>query len=482
MHKRSIIYLLGWVLVIEGLVMQIATITGIYYGEQDFIYFLIIGLSLAVIGAVIVLLKPKGQIVMYLRDGFAATALSWCVLSLAGCLPFYFSGAIPGFIDALFETVSGFTTTGATVVADIEGLSNCMNLWRCFSNWLGGMGVIVFLLALIPKLGISQNMNIMKAESPGPIISKSMPKIRNYAALLYAIYIGLTVLEFVFLIIGGMSIFDAVNTCFATAGTGGFGVRNAGIAAYDSYYLQTVIAVFMLLFGVNFTFYILLISRKFSQLLHLQEVFVYLGIIAVSTVIIAFNISSIYPTAYDAFHQSFFYVSSIMTSTGFGITDANSWPELSKTIIIVLTFIGACAGSTGGGFKVSRVIILFKEVKKEISLIIHPHNVKLVSVDGKTVKHGTLRSVSTYLVVYIGLFALSLLLVSIDNFDFTTTFTSVAATLNNTGPGLGLVGPTGNYAGFSPLSKLVFCFNMIAGRLELFPLLMLFSPSAWKKN
>lgn len=482
MHKRSILYLLGWVLIIEGLVMQLATIVGLYYNEEDFIYFLIVGLPLAALGLLIVLLKPKGNVVMYMKDGFAATALSWCVLSLAGCLPFFFSGAIPDFIDALFETVSGFTTTGATVVTSVEDLSNCMNFWRCFSNWLGGMGVLVFLLALIPKLGISQNINLMKAESPGPIVGKAMPKIRNYAAFLYIIYIGLTLLEFVFLFAGGMGAFDAINTCFATAGTGGFGIRNANIAAYDSYYFQTVIAVFMLLFGTNFTFYVLLLSRKFSQAVKMQEVFVYFGIVIVSTIAIAINISSLYPTAYDSFHQSFFYVSSIITTTGFGITDVNNWPELSKAIILIITFIGACAGSTGGGLKVSRIIILLKEVKKEISLIIHPHNVKIVSVDGKAVKHGVVRSVSTFFVVYIGLFAVSLLLVAIDNFDFTTTFTSVAATMNNTGPGLGLVGPAGNYAGFSWLSKLVFSFDMLAGRLELFPLILLFAPSAWKKN
>lgn len=482
MHKRSILYLLGWVLIIEGLVMQLATIVGLYYKEQNFIYFLVIGAVLAVLGLIAVLLKPKGEIVMYMRDGFAATALSWCVLSLAGCLPFFFSGEIPNFVDALFETVSGFTTTGASVVPQVEDLSNCMNFWRCFSNWLGGMGVLVFLLALIPKLGIAQNINIMKAESPGPMVGKSMPKIRNYAAFLYIIYIGLTLLEFVFLFAGGMSFFDAINTCFATAGTGGFGVRNTSIAAYDTYYFQMVIAVFMMLFGLNFAFYILMFAKKFSQALRMQEVFIYFGIIAVSTTIIAFNISSIYPTPYDCFHQSFFYVSSIMTTTGFSISDVNVWPELSRTIIVIITFIGACAGSTGGGFKVSRLIILFKEVKKEISLIVHPHNMKLVSVDGKIVKHGVVRSVSTFFVVYIGLFAISMLVVSIDNFDFTTTFTSVAATINNTGPGLGEVGPIGNYAGFSWVSKLVFCFDMLAGRLELFPLLLLFAPSAWKKN
>lgn len=482
MHKRIVVYILGWVLVIEGLVMQLATLVGLFYGESDFIYFLVIGLSIAVLGALAVFKRPKGALVMYQREGFAATALSWIVLSAAGCLPFVFSGAIPNFVDALFEMVSGFTTTGATILADVESLSHCMTFWRSFSNWLGGMGVLVFLLALIPKLGVSQNINLMKAESPGPMVGKSTPKIRNYAALLYIVYISLTVLQFIFLVCGGMGIFDAVNTCFATAGTGGFGIRNANIAAYDSYYLQTVIAVFMVLFGLNFTFYILLIMRRFRQAFHMQEVFVYLGIVALSTVAIAFNIRSMYPSLYDSFHQSFFYVSSIITTTGFGITDTNQWPEFSKAIIIIITFLGACAGSTGGGFKVSRLIILCKEVRKEISLIIHPRNIKSVSYDGKVIKHEVMRSISIFFIVYIGLFAVSFLIVSLDNFDFLTSFTSVAATLNNTGPGLGVVGPVGNYSGFSPLSKLVLIFDMLAGRLELFPLLLLFAPSAWKKN
>ena len=277
-----------------------------------------------------------------------------------------------------------------------------------------------------------------------------------------------------------MGVFDAINTSFATAGTGGFSIRNSGIAAYDSYYLQTVIAVFMLLFGLNFSFYLLLIARKFNQAFKIEEVWVYLGIIAVSTAIIAINISSMY-SPYDAFHQSFFYVASLITTTGFGLTDVNEWPELSKAVIVIITFIGATAGSTGGGFKISRLVLLFKEVKKEFTLLVHPRNVKTVKMDGKAVTHDVMRTTSVYLVVYIGIFALSYLLVSIDNKDFITSFTSVASALNNTGPGLGAVGPVGNFSDFSILSKSVFIFDMIAGRLELFPILLLFSPSAWKK-
>ena len=354
-------------------------------------------------------------------------------------------------------------------------------MWRSFLHWLGGMGVIVFLLAIIPKLGGQQNIFLMKAESPGPIIGKAVPRMRNYATMLYGIYITLTALEFILLLFGGLNVFEAINTSFSTAGTGGFGIYNSNAAAFDSYYVQTVIAVFMLLFGINFSVYLCLIARKFKQSLKFEELWIYLGIVAVSTAIIAFNISSIYKP-YDAFHQSFFYVSSIISTTGFGLTDVNKWPELSKTVIIILTFIGASAGSTGGGFKISRIILLFKEVRKEFSLLVHPRNVKLVKMDGKAVNHDIMRTTSMYLVLYIGVFAISFLLVSIDNMDFTTSFTAVAANLNNTGPGLGAVGPVGNYADFSILSKIVFIFDMLAGRLEIYPLLLLFAPSAWKKS
>ena len=396
-------------------------------------------------------------------------------------MPFWLSGEIPSFIDAFYETVSGITTTGATILNDVEALSKGMLMWRSFLHWLGGMGVIVFLLAIIPKLGGQQNIFLMKAESPGPIIGKAVPRMRNYATMLYGIYITLTALEFILLLFGGLNVFEAINTSFSTAGTGGFGIYNSNAAAFESYYVQTVIAVFMLLFGINFSVYLCLIARKFKQSLKFEELWIYLGIVAVSTAIIAFNISSIYKP-YDAFHQSFFYVSSIISTTGFGLTDVNKWPELSKTVIIILTFIGASAGSTGGGFKISRIILLFKEVRKEFSLLVHPRNVKLVKMDGKAVNHDIMRTTSMYLVLYIGVFAISFLLVSIDNMDFTTSFTAVAANLNNTGPGLGAVGPVGNYADFSILSKIVFIFDMLAGRLEIYPLLLLFAPSAWKKS
>lgn len=481
MNKRSIIYILGWVLIVESVAMQIGTVTSLIYGEKEAIYFVATGVVCAILGVLAVKVKKPKNMVLYQKAGFAATALSWILLSLAGCMPFWLSGEIPHFIDAFYETVSGFTTTGSTILNDVEALSKGMLMWRSFLHWLGGMGVIVFLLAIIPKLGGQQNIFLMKAESPGPIIGKAVPRMRNYATMLYGIYIILTALEFILLLFGGLNVFEAINTSFSTAGTGGFGIYNSNAAAFDSYYVQTVIAVFMLLFGINFSVYLCLIARKFKQSLKFEELWIYLGIVAVSTAIIAFNISSIYKP-YDAFHQSFFYVSSIISTTGFGLTDVNKWPELSKTVIIILTFIGASAGSTGGGFKISRIILLFKEVRKEFSLLVHPRNVKLVKMDGKAVNHDIMRTTSMYLVLYIGVFAISFLLVSIDNMDFTTSFTAVAANLNNTGPGLGAVGPVGNYADFSILSKIVFIFDMLAGRLEIYPLLLLFAPSAWKKS
>lgn len=481
MNKRSIIYILGWVFIVEAVAMQIGTITSLIYGEKEAWYFVLIGVVSAILGVLAIKVKKPKNMVLYQKAGFASTALSWILLSLVGCMPFWLSGEIPSFIDAFYETVSGITTTGATILNDVEALSKGMLMWRSFLHWLGGMGVIVFLLAIIPKLGGQQNIFLMKAESPGPIIGKAVPRMRNYATMLYGIYITLTALEFILLLFGGLNVFEAINTSFSTAGTGGFGIYNSNAAAFDSYYVQMVIAVFMLLFGVNFSVYLCLIARKFKQSLKFEELWIYLGIVAASTAIIAFNISSIYKP-YDAFHQSFFYVTSIISTTGFGLTDVNKWPELSKTVIIILTFIGASAGSTGGGFKISRIILLFKEVRKEFSLLVHPRNVKLVKMDGKAVNHDIMRTTSMYLVLYIGVFAISFLLVSIDNMDFTTSFTAVAANLNNTGPGLGAVGPVGNYADFSILSKIVFIFDMLAGRLELYPLLLLFAPSAWKKS
>ena len=483
MNKRLIIYILGWVLIVEGVAMQLCTVTSLIYREHEGIYFFLTGLGAVTAGVLAVKIKKPKNMVLYQKAGFAATALSWILMSLVAALPFFLSREIPNYLDAFFESVSGFTTTGATILREVETLSHCMLLWRSVMILLGGMGVIVFLLALIPKLGGQQNIYLMKAESPGPIIGKAVPKMRNYAALLYGIYLGLVALEIILLLCGGMDFFNAVNTSFSTAGTGGFGIHNDTMAAYHSHYLQTVIAVFMMLFGVNFSVYILILARKFKQILKIEELWFYFGFIAVSTLVIALNIMPLYNNdAGESFHQSFFYVSSIITTTGFGIGDVNHWPQLAKGIIMIITFVGAMAGSTGGGFKISRIVILAKEVKKELSMLIHPRNIRTIKMDGKSVDHQVTRNTSVFLVVYLAVFVGSFLLVSIEGRDMVTSFTSVSATLNNTGPGLNDVGPVGNYADFTVLSKLVFVFDMIAGRLELFPILILLTPSAWKKS
>ncbi len=481
MNKRLVIYILGWVSVIEGLAMQGATLAGLWYQEKNFIYFLITGIALIVIGGLIVLKKPKNT-KMYRKDGFAATALSWILLSLLGCLPLYLSGQIPSFIDAFFETISGFTTTGATILSDIEALDNCMLFWRSFSHWLGGMGVLVFLLALIPTLGGNQSINLMKAESTGPDVEKAVPNLRTYATILYAIYIGLSVLETILLMCGGMYFFDAVTTTFSTAGTGGFASYNNSIAHFNSYYLQGVISLFMILFGVNFYVYFLILTRKFKKAFFNTELWVYLGIIAVSVITIGVSIKNIFGNIFDAMHQSLFYVASVISTTGFSLTDTNVWPEHAKVIILILTCLGACAGSTGGGFKISRLIILAKEIRKEFKLIVHPHTVHSIKIDGRTLSHSTIRSVSVYLMIYVAIITLSTIIIAFDGYDFTTNFSAVLTTVNNVGPGFGVVGSTGNYSSFSILSKIVFCFDMLAGRLELYPLLLLFAPSAWKKH
>lgn len=484
MNKKLIVYILGWVLLIEGATMLLPLGVGFIYGEWKFARsFLYVGVIIALLGGLLVFRRPKSN-VMYLKDGFAATALSWLVLSVAGCLPLWLSRTIPHFTDALFETVSGFTTTGATILTDIESLPRCMLFWRSFSHFLGGMGVVVFLLAIIPRLGGNQSINLMKAESTGPAVSKSIPKLRNYAALLYGIYGGLTALECILLLCGGMNVFDAVTTSFSTAGTGGFMVYNDSMARFSPY-LQTVVAVFMLLFGVNFYIYILILSRRFKLAFKNEEMWVYLGIMFAATTVIAADlfISRIYDgDVYQSIHQSFFYITSVGSSTGLALTDVNKWPEFSKAVVLIVTCIGACAGSTGGGFKVSRALILLKGMRKEFALILHPHTVHTVKIDSKKITHEVTRSVSVYFVIYTAIIIVTTILISLNGFDYITGFTSVLATLNNTGPGMGMVGSTGHYADFNVFSKMVFCFNMLAGRLELYPFLLIFIPSAWRRS
>ena len=403
------------------------------------------------------------------------------MLSFFGALPFWFSRQIPSLVDAMFETISGFTTTGASILSDVEALSPSLLMWRSFTHWVGGMGVLVFVLAILPLAGGGYSMYLMRAESPGPSVGKLTPKVKNTAKILYLIYLVMTVLQMILLLIGGMPLFDSLATSFGTAGTGGFGIWNDSIAHYNSYYLQGVITVFMILFGVNFNVYYLLSIRKWKEALQCDEARVYFGIIACSILVITINIRAMFPTLFDAFHHAAFQVGTIITTTGFSTVDFDQWPELSKTILVGLMLVGACAGSTGGGMKVSRLIIWFKEIRKEIASLLHPRSVKVLKTEGKVIEPSVVSSVNAYFITYFFLYAASVLIVSLDNFDFTSNFTAVAATLNNIGPGLGAVGPTCNFGGFSILSKLVLMFDMLAGRLELFPMLLLFSPSTWKK-
>ena len=478
MNYSIVFYLIGWILNIEAGFMLLPCLTALIYREKEGLAFVAVIALCLLIGLPLVLRKPKNR-VFYLREGFVSTALSWIVLSCAGALPFLLSGSISNPVDALFETVSGFTTTGASILSDVEVLPRCILFWRSFTHWIGGMGVLVFLLILLPASGGS-HMNLMKAESPGPSVSRLAPKVKTTARVLYLIYFFLTALLVVLLVSGGMPLFDSLIHAFGTAGTGGFSSKNSSIAGYNMY-LQVVITVFMVLFGVNFNAYFFILLKKFRQAFNIEEVRTYLAILLAATLVITFDIAGRFADFGHAFQQSAFQVASIMTTTGFATTDFNAWPQVSRTILVILMFVGACAGSTGGGIKVSRLVLLIKSVTKELQLTLHPRSIKKIQVDGKSVEHEVIRSTNVFLVVYIMVFTVSLLLISFDDLDMVTNFTAVAATMNNIGPGLELVGPTGNFAMFSDFSKLVLIFDMLAGRLELFPLLLLFSKNTWKK-
>ncbi len=472
-----IFYTLGWILVFEALFMLVPAITALVYGESVLWYFLITAAVCLAAGAPLICRMPK-RTQLYTREGNVIVALSWILLSIFGAVPFYISGEIPSFTDALFETVSGFTTTGASILSDVESLSKSMLMWRSFTHWVGGMGVLVFIMAFLPLSG-AQNMNIMKAESPGPSVSKLVPRVKSTALLLYSIYFVLTLLEFILLICGGMTVFDALNTAFATAGTGGFGIYNTSMGGFSPY-IQIVVTVFMLLFSVNFTSYFLILSRKFREAFN-SELCVFLIIVVSVTGIISINIREMFGSWGEALRSSAFTVASLISTTGFSTDDFNLWPELSRTLLVGIMFIGACAGSTGGGIKVSRIIILFKSLAKELLVMVHPKQVKKITLDSRPVDHEVVRAVSVYMVAYLMTFAISLILISFDNHDLITSFTSIVAAMNNIGPGLEMVGPTANFSIFSQPAKLVLIFDMLAGRLELFPMLLLFTPATWKK-
>ncbi len=472
-------YTLGWLLLFEAAFFLLPMITAVCYGEWSTLLAFVIAAAICLaIGGLCVWGKPA-KTTIYAREGFVIVSLSWILLSLFGSLPFIFCGATGSFVDALFETASGFTTTGSSIFREVESLPKAILIWRSFTHWIGGMGVLVFIMAFLP-LGGGQNMHIMRAESPGPDVSKLVPKVKHTALILYSIYFTMTVIMIIFLIISGMNLFDAVNTAFATAGTGGFGVKNDSLASFSAVQ-QVIVTVSMLLFSINFNSYYLVLRLKFKDALN-AEVRAFLIIVASAIAIITVNIYQSYGSIWEAMRHASFSVASLISTTGFSTENFDLWPELSKTVLVLTMFIGACAGSTGGGIKVSRILILFKGFAREVNTLIHPRQVKKITIDKRPVDREVVRSVNAYISCYILVFAISLLLITLDNRDLVTNFTAITATINNIGPGLSGVGPTANFADFSVFSKLVMTFDMIAGRLELFPMLILFSPSTWKKK
>ena len=477
MNGAMIVYILGQVLRIEGLLMLPSFFVGLIYGEKQGWAYLLMGAVCLIVGTLMALKKPKNTMI-YLKEGCVSTALCWIVLSAFGAIPFVLTGEIPRYIDAIFETVSGFTTTGSSILTDVEAMSHPSLFWRSFTHWIGGMGVLVFLLAVLPMAGGSQ-FQLMKAESPGPSVGKLVPKVGATARLLYILYFGLTVMTFVLLLLGGMEPFDAITISFGTAGTGGFGVKADSCASYSPYCIW-VITIFMLLFGVNFNFYYFLFFNRIRDAFKMEEVRWYFLIVAAATGICFLGIMGEYGT-FEALTHAAFQVATIITTTGFATVDFNFWHSAAKTVLVLLMFCGACAGSTGGGIKVSRIIVFVKSAVKEVGSYIHPRSVKRVKVEGKPVEHEAIRSINVYLTTYVVIFALSVFAISLEGKDLITTFTSVAATINNIGPGLELVGPSASFAHMTDLSKWVLIFDMLAGRLELFPMLILFHPTIWKQ-
>lgn len=470
-------------LAVEGLFMIPALLVSIAYGESDSAraFLVCIGIVLLLAGILAVVTKDAKKD-FYAKEGLICVGTSWIIMSALGCLPFVFSGAIPNYIDALFEMVSGFTTTGASIITDLEPIPKGIIYWRSFSHWLGGMGVLVFLLAIVPVSGQSQGytMHLLRAESPGPDVGKLVPRMKQTAIVLYLCYITLSVLDLIFLLVGGMPFFDAVCIMFGTAGTGGFGIHNDSMAGYSPY-LQNVTTIFMLLFGVNFSCYYLLLIKQFKSVFKDEELRIYIGVVIASICAISINVFSMFGNVSDAVRHSAFQVSSIITTTGYATADFNLWPPFAKSILLILMIFGACAGSTGGGLKFARVILLFKNFLRNIAQILRPQKVKAIKMNGKVVDEKIFVNTNAYFFVYVVIIALSTLVLSLDGFSILTNFTASIACFNNIGPGLESVGPVANYSEFGVLSKIVLIFDMLAGRLEIFPILVLFSPKAWKR-
>ena len=484
MNVKSISRTVGLILLITGIFQVFPLLIAVIDHEPRNILAYIESLCLILlVGGALVLFSRGGNRMFSAQEGFAATGLSWIFMSAFGALPFFLSGQIPSYVDAFFEMVSGFTTTGASILTDVEALSRCNLFWRSFSHWLGGMGVLVFLLAVVP--GARKNggtgIYLMRAESPGPSVDKLTPHLRQTAMILYGIYILLTALCIVCLLLGGMPVFDSFCIAFGTAGTGGFAIKNSSMGGY-SYFLQTVVTVFMFLFGVNFSLYYMLLLRKFKAVFKNEELRLYFGIAAGSIVLIAINISRMYNTVYEAVHHAAFQVVSIMTTTGYGTVDFEQWPAFSKAILLSLMFIGASAGSTGGGLKGSRVLLLMKSIRRTIRKALHPRRVQPVYMDGRAVSEEVCDNVNAYLAIYCVILVLSFAIISVDGFSIGTNFSAVASCFNNIGPGFELVGATQNFSIYSDLSKIVLSLDMLLGRLEIFPLLLLLSPDTWSRR
>lgn len=481
MNYTMVAYVLGRIFWIEAVLMLCPMICSALYGEWDIVLaFLWPVILLTVVGVLLSFRKPKNTTI-YARDGLVIVALVWVLMATFGAMPFLISGEIPSFFDAFFEMVSGFTTTGSTILTDVESLSKGLLFWRSFAHWIGGMGVLVFAMAILPMTD-GRAMHLMRAEVPGPTVGKISSKLRDSAKILYEIYFVLTVAEVIVLCLGGMPLFDALIHSFGTAGTGGFSNKALSVGAYNNPFFEVVIGIFMLLFGINFNLYYFILLRHFKDAFCSEELRVYLGIVAFSTITITINIAGMYDNVGTALRTAFFQVASIVTTTGYATADFNLWPNYSRMLLAMLTFVGACAGSTAGGLKVSRIIIFFKAAKQDLNKMLHSHAITTVRFEGKPLDEKTLRGVHNYFNIYMLLFSVSVLLVAMDGFDVVTTFTAVATCFNNVGPGLEVVGPVGSFADFSEPVKLLLSFDMLAGRLELYPILALFSPRLWRKR
>ncbi len=484
MNIKAVGYYLGHILLIEAVFMLPAFFIALAQAETSAAYGFVWTIAILVCGGLLLQrFKSATKKGIFAREGFVTVALAWVVMSALGALPFLISQAIPNYIDCLFETISGFTTTGASILTNVEALPMSLLYWRSFTHWLGGMGILVFMLAVVSfTKGSGEEFHLIRAESPGPMVGKLAPRIRHTAMILYGIYVAMTLIEMLMLMAGGMPFFDSITTAFATAGTGGFSIKNASMAAYPSYYLQGTVAVFMVLFGVNFNVFYFVLIRELRAIWRSEEFRLYIGLLVASVALVTINVLSMFEGVFQAFHHSFFQVASIMTTTGFATTDFNLWPEFARCLLVVLMLVGASAGSTGGGIKVSRILIMLKSIKSHVQKLLHPRSVRVIKMDGQTIDATVISSVNSYLGVYALIVIFSTLVLAFDNFDMVTTTTAVLACINNIGPGLNLVGPLGNYSEFSVVSKIVLCLNMLIGRLEIFPMLMLVLPSVWRRD